>query len=441
MNSNNPTSDYKTIFPPNREWPSKRADSVSRCIRKQVTAQELAGRSVFHYSIPVVLETGTGRIEEGSEISSNKFVLGGGELLVSKLNPRKGCVAISHCGPQFSICSTEFVVLQPLDSFELRYAFYIYSSESARQYFDSMTESATLSHKRVEPGIVSKLWLAVPPPAIQRCIADFLDHKTAAIDALIEKKQKLVELLTEKRAALINQAVTKGLDPTVPMKDSGIPWIGEIPVLWVCTTIRRALRFIEQGWSPQCDSHPVSGDDWGVLKSGCTAGGKYNPEANKTLPAGLAPRVHLVVKEGDVLVCRASGSPEIVGSAALVPATEKNLMLSDKVFRLKVVDSVHPPFLVFALASKGARSQLENMISGAEGLANNLPQARLKELILALPPFIEQRAIAEYLDARLNSIEDLRTKVVAQISRLQEYRQALITAAVTGQLEIPEDSQ
>ncbi|MEQ9317668.1 MAG: restriction endonuclease subunit S, partial [Polyangiaceae bacterium] len=97
----------------------------------------------------------------------------------------------------------------------------------------------------------SELWraleVAIPPEGGQRAIADFLDEKTAAIDALIEKKERLIALLAEKRAALIHQAVTKGLDPTVPMKPSGIPWIGDIPAHWTRTVVKRGCRSIRDG--------------------------------------------------------------------------------------------------------------------------------------------------------------------------------------------------
>ena len=280
-----------------------------------------------------------------------------------------------------------------------------------------------------------EVWL--PPADNQKTIADFLDRKTAAIDALIDKKRKLLDLLAEKRAALINQAVTKGLDPTVPMKDSGIPWIGEVPAHWEVMQLRRTLKGIEQGWSPQCEARPVSGDEWGVLKAGCTAGGIFRPFKHKALPADLEPRPHLRVRCGDLIMSRASGSPDIVGSAALVGPLHHRLLLSDKLFRLREDDGyVLPEFLVLALGSRSARSQIENAISGAEGLANNLPQARLKEVVVVCPPVKEQRTIATTVDNGLASSLRLADSLAASIERFQEYRQALITAAVTGQMEV-----
>lgn len=271
----------------------------------------------------------------------------------------------------------------------------------------------------------------------KKAIANYLDEKTAAIDALIEKKRKLLVLLAEERAALINQAVTKGLDPAIPMKDSGIPWIGEIPAHWALLQLRRVLTKIEQGWSPQCDSRPATPGEWGVLKAGCTAGGRFEAEENKSLPNGIAPRSDIEVHAGDVVMSRASGSPKIVGSVALVEKVRPGLLLSDKLFRLRFVSRcADPAFAVASLASGSARAQIENAISGAEGLANNLPQAKVREIVVALPPLAEQKQIGAYVAERKGRIESVSSIAQNQINRLQEYRQALITAAVTGQLDI-----
>ncbi len=129
----------------------------------------------------------------------------------------------------------------------------------------------------------------MPPLPTQKAIADYLDEKTAAIDALIEKKRKLLDLLAEERAALINQAVTKGLDPTVPMKDSGIPWIGEIPAHWDVLQLRRLIRRIEQGWSPLCENREADENEWGILKVGCVNGGIFRASENKAIPKNRKP--------------------------------------------------------------------------------------------------------------------------------------------------------
>jgi len=118
----------------------------------------------------------------------------------------------------------------------------------------------------------------------QRAIADYLDRETARLDALVASKERVLGLLAEKRRALITRAVTRGLDPRAPLRDSGIPWLGEIPAHWAVKRLKFLVNKIEQGWSPECYSTPASVEEWGVLKAGCCNGGRFNPDENKALP-------------------------------------------------------------------------------------------------------------------------------------------------------------
>jgi type I restriction enzyme S subunit len=135
---------------------------------------------------------------------------------------------------------------------------------------------------------ISKLSLTFPPSAEQAAIAAFLDRETAKIDELVAEQRRLMELLKEKRQAVISHAVTKGLNPKVPMKPSGIEWLGDVPEHWELQKIKHLAKSIEQGWSPQCEGFPVEAEDeWGVLKVGCVNGGKFNPSENKALPPAI----------------------------------------------------------------------------------------------------------------------------------------------------------
>ena len=278
--------------------------------------------------------------------------------------------------------------------------------------------------------------LPLPPVSEQLCIAAFLDHETARIDALIEEQQRLIELLMEKRQAVISHAVTKGLDPTVPMKDSGVEWLGEVPVHWVVCTTRRAIRFIEQGWSPECESYPADEDGWGVLKAGCVNRGFFDSSENKTLPSTLKPIPEYEVRAGDILMSRASGSPELVGSTALLGQVRERLMLSDKIFRIHLEEKVSSQFFVWVMNAQFMRSQIEQALSGGNGLANNLPQSSLLAFWLAIPPEHEQGAIAELVNELTGQIDELIAEGDVAVELLQERRSALISAAVTGKIDV-----
>ena len=280
--------------------------------------------------------------------------------------------------------------------------------------------------------------LKVPAPGIpeQTQIARFLDHETNRIDALIEEQQRLIELLKEKRQAVISRAVTKGLDPTVPMKDSGVEWLGEVPAHWDVCALRRAIRSIEQGWSPECESYPADEDGWGVLKAGCVNRGVFDPFENKTLPPTLKPIAEYEVHAGDILMSRASGSPELVGSTALLGQVRERLMLSDKIFRVHLEEKISSHFFVWIMNAQFMRSQIEQALSGGNGLANNLPQSSLLAFWLAVPPDHEQDAIAELINEQTGRIDELIAEGDVATELLQERRSALISAAVTGKIDV-----
>jgi type I restriction enzyme S subunit len=134
--------------------------------------------------------------------------------------------------------------------------------------------------------------IKIPVPSVceQKIIADFLCHKTAQIDRLIEKKQALIETLNEKRTALITRAVTKGLDESVLMKDSGVEWLGAVPAHWDVLRLRFVIQNIEQGWSPQCHNYPADDEQWGVMKVGCVNGNSFDASDNKALPENIDPK-------------------------------------------------------------------------------------------------------------------------------------------------------
>lgn len=283
---------------------------------------------------------------------------------------------------------------------------------------------------------LKRLPIIYPPKDIQIDIENFLDRETARIDKLIADKQNFIKLLKEKRQALISHVVTKGLNPNVNMKDSGIEWIGEVPEHWECVPLKRFVDFIEQGWSPECHSNNAREGYWGVLKSGAVNGGVYQEAENKELPETQTPRPEIEVKQGDLIMSRASGSRELIGSAAYVYETRPRLMLSDKLFRLKCMKDVDPEFLSISLGSYPLRRQIELAIGGAEGLANNLSQANIKKLLLTRPPCDEQKLIVESLKISLDRYQNIISETQQSVALLKEHRTALFSAAVTGKIDV-----
>jgi type I restriction enzyme, S subunit len=270
----------------------------------------------------------------------------------------------------------------------------------------------------------------------QEKIANFLDHETAKIDTLIEKQQQLIKLLKEKRQAVISHAVTKGLNPNAPMRDSGVEWLGEVPKHWNSMQIRRIISRMEQGKSPECDNKVAEFDEWGVLKTSCVNKGIYNSEANKALPDNIKPFPQYEVKEGDILMSRASGSINLIGSVAYVYKTRPKILLSDKIFRLYLDSSMSKIFFCYLMYSTYMRANIERAISGAEGMANNITKGAVIGFVFALPPLDEQQFIVDFIFKRLDKFRRLIQKAEVAINLMQERRTALISAAVTGKIDV-----
>jgi len=270
----------------------------------------------------------------------------------------------------------------------------------------------------------------------QRAIARYLDRETAKIDALVEKKERLVELLQEKRSALITHAVTKGLDPNVPTRDSGIEWLGQIPAHWQIVRLKHHARFDNSGvWGDEpevCDSPtPVA------RTADISTGGRVNFEDMPMRCLSDAEKRASLCRAGEIIVVKSSGSISSVvsGKAALVTEGMPRFSFSNFLMRVipdrTVLDS---RFAYAFLTSSVVRKRIELMVS-----ATTYPNLRVGEyraFEVPLPSLSEQRAITELLDRETTRIDALTAKVQEAIERLKEYRTALISAAVTGKIDV-----
>jgi len=285
-----------------------------------------------------------------------------------------------------------------------------------------------INNKHINP-----IYFPIPPPEEQERIVKTIIARTRAIDDLITRKQRLIELLDEKHAALISRAVTQGLDPSVPMKDSGVRWLGPVPARWRVTRLKFTLANIEQGWSPQCDSRPAELEEWGVLKVGCVNGGTFEQSENKSLPPDLEADDRLEIRPGDVLISRAN-TRELVGSAALVVSVRPKLLLCDKLYRARAGKAIAPQFVALLLQCGHVRYQIEREATGASGSMQNVGQDTIRNIRCAIPEVQEQLEIARWASQQSDTFKRATSELQESIGLLREYRSALINAAVTGQL-------
>jgi len=215
-------------------------------------------------------------------------------------------------------------------------------------------------------------------------------------------------------------------------KDSGVAWLGKLPSHWALGRVKHVTGSIEQGWSPQCEGFPVeTPDEWGVMKVGCVNGGRFRPSENKKLPAELQPMLQYALKRGDLLISRAN-TRELVGSAAVVPDDFDNLLLCDKLYRLRASEGMgQASYLAYFLGTREARSQIELDATGASSSMLNIGQSAILDLLMPRPSPAEQAAIAIFLDRETAKIDALVAEQDKLIALLAEKRQATISHAVT----------
>ena len=291
---------------------------------------------------------------------------------------------------------------------------------------------------KIMNGEMAEIAMLVPPPEEQNQIAAFLDRETAKIDELVAEQRRLMGLLKEKRSAVISHAVTQGLNPHAPMKPSGIEWLGDVPKHWEVKPLKYSITKIEQGWSPQCESEPAEESEWGVLKVGCGNRDEFDSTEQKKLPLDIQPLLNYEIKTGDILMSRGN-TLELVGMATFVEQVRPRLLLCDLLYRfLAKPERALGKFIVLSLRSPNIRFQIERDATGTSSTMKKISQGTIREFIIALPPLDEQALIVDFINAETAKLDTLTTETQRAIALLQERRTALISAAVTGQIDVRE---
>ena len=309
-----------------------------------------------------------------------------------------------------------------------KFVFWVLRSEPSHYQWECSIGGATFRALNLEP--LSETQFCAPPLAEQTAIAAFLDRETAKIDALVEEQRRLVELLKEKRQAVISHAVTKGLDSTVPMKDSGVEWLGEVPAHWDVTAIKRLCLLITDGAhiSPETEDGVysfVSTKD--LLADGIDFDGCLRTSASSyeyLVKAGCRPAVH------DVLFSK-DGT---IGRTVVVRDDREFVVASSLIIIRPDGNQLDASYLDFLCQSDCVQHQVESFVKGA-----GLPRLSIQNLLRVLgvfPPLAEQSAIARSLLAVTGNFRELITEAERSITLLQERRAALISAAVTGKIDV-----
>ncbi len=314
------------------------------------------------------------------------------------------------------------------EAFSSRYLYYFLISDLTRQRIERMVSATTYPNLKIREYFSS--FIPFPTLEQQKCIAAFLDKTTRQTDVVLTKKQKLIELLKEKRQALITQAVTKGLDPTAKLKLSGIEWLGDIPEGW---GVKR-LRFLCSGQFEYGANEEASDDNPENTRyiriTDIREDGELHADTFRSLPDDIA--APYMLQEGDILFARSGAT---VGKTFRYKSSWGRCCYAGYLIRMRV-DSrkVNSGFLYYYTLSDAYRQWKDSIFWQAT--IQNISAEKYKNFTIALPGLTEQSRIVEYLDAQTASIDEVTKRVTSQIERLREYRQALITAAVTGKIMV-----
>jgi type I restriction enzyme S subunit len=341
-----------------------------------------------------------------------------GDVLFGKLRPYLAKVVRPDFG---GVATTELVVLRPHGGIDAQFLTYRLLAPDSIELINASTYGAKMP--RANGKQVGNLAIAWPSSPEQQDIAAFLDRETGKIDVLVKKKERLIELLLEQRTALISHAVTHGLDPNAPKKDSGIPWLGDNPAHWEIKRLSTVCGF-EQG-----KAHEPFVDDAGEFI--CVNSRFISTEGAsvKFCRVNLTPAKH-----NDILMVMS----DLPNGRALAKAyfvnDNRSYAVNQRVCRL-TAHKAHPRFLFYQL------NRNEYFLQHDDGAnQTHLYNGLFTKFPALLPPLSEQAAIADYLDGASSRLDALMAKVRTAIERLQEYRTALISATVTGQIDVRKEA-
>lgn len=364
---------------------------------------------------------------------SRKYKPRRGDIFMVKAGATTGNVAMVDTDQEFNIWSPLAAIRADPVRAIARYVFYFMLSRNFFQAIETHWSFGT--QQNIGMGIIENISMSVPTTDEQTAIADYLDRKTAQIDAVIAKKGRLIELLREERTAVISHAVTKGLNPNAPMKDSHVAWLGEVPDGWKVVKLKFLATKIGSGITPKggASVYQQAGIPFIRSQNVHFDGLRLDDVAyisEETHQNMIGSKVH----SGDVLLNITGAS---IGRCCTVPSVFGEANVNQHVCIVRPNRLILADFLNAYLSSSAGQSQI---FSGEKGISREgLTFEEIKQFILLWPPGDEQTLIINYLKQKTAEIDQTITRTEAQIDLLHEYRTALISAAVTGKMDVSKE--
>lgn len=361
-----------------------------------------------------------------------------GDTIVSTVRTYLRAIAPIAREVENLVVSTGFTVVRPskTDAVFLSYAL----RESS--FVESVVaRSVGVSYPAVNASEVGGIPIPFPPLSEQHAIAAFLDRETTRLDTLVAKKRELMERLNEKRTALISRTVTRGLPPDAaraaglpvnpPLKPSGVEWLGDVPEHWEVTTVLKMAQQIQTGpFGSQLHTSDYVEDGIPLVNPAHIISGKLVPDSLCSVGKETSSRLNKYhLQTGDIIMGRRGE----IGRCAVVSNCESGWLCGTGSLIIRFWEG-EPSFFYYIFSATGFNKLLELHAVGSTML--NINPSLIGRMLIPLPPLPEQQAIAAYLDTETAKIDALVAKIEEAIERLQEYRTALITAAVTGKVDV-----
>jgi type I restriction enzyme S subunit len=335
------------------------------------------------------------------------------------------------------ITNQTFIGITPKDNLNSVYLYYFFKAST--QYLNSISTGAIQSY--LSRSEFSKLRIPKISLNEQTAIANYLDHKTALIDHLIAKKEQFIKLLEEERVAVINQAVTKGLDPNVPMKDSGVEWLGEIPEHWEVKKLKYIKSNIKNAFvdgpfgSNLKTEHFVENGDVYVIDSGLITSGVFHIKREmKTITNEHFETVlRSECKQNDIIIAKIGAN---FGMSGILPKLDKPSLVSGNTLKLTINEELYDLKLIhLQLLNLKTQGEIDLLVKGSAQPA--LSMGVMSDLPFVIPKTLdEQIKIRNYILNQHTRIDNLITKSNEEIELLKEYKTALISEVVTGKVDV-----
>ena len=364
------------------------------------------------------------RYEESPEIKLEE-----GDVLVTKDGSTTGTTNLVRLLPEPATVNSSIAVLRSKGKVKSCFLFYFFTSDYIQNVIERMRGGMGVPH--LFQADLRKFKLLVPPDIEQQKIANFLDHETAKIDTLIEKQQQLIKLLKEKRQAVISHAVTKGLNPNAPMRDSGVEWLGEVPKHWAVKKFKFLCNRIIAG--PFGSS--IKKDMY--VKSGYKVYGQEQviPNDFEIGDYHISEKHYLdlyryKVGEGDILISCVG----TFGKIAVFPKKAAKGIINPRLIKAELCCDNDPYYIRELLKSEMVFKQFELLSRG--GTMGVINIAILSEILTSVPPKSEQNEIVKYINQQKENFSRLSFQANKAVLLLQERRTALISAAVTGKIDL-----